>query len=140
MPDTKRSRWHVCLSLTVPVLGLLVAGPYVYRAAHPSRADGPATLAEVVRIADEVGLHHASDRKDGVLLHTVVLAEAPVSAGQACLLRVGDPHHPCWIGRVTVARGWKSRIDNHVPGHSAVWGEMFVFGDPAVIDKLVSRE
>src|SRR5690349_15936242 len=99
-----------CLALGLGLeFGLLYGG----RAWSPPTPDGPATLAEVARLAEHVGLYARSDRCDGTVLNRLIVSDRPVSFRHAANLRFNNPRHPCWSGLVAVCYPWQSLAQNY---------------------------
>ena len=107
---------------------------------HAAGPPGPRTLEEVVRLAEERSLYWRGDRDDGAFTLRVVVSDAPVTQAQANLLCLGDLRLPCWRGVVAVYTPWGHYDEHLVPGYSAVWGEVVVFGDPALIRRLTGLD
>src|SRR5947209_3967039 len=99
---------------------------------HEPRRAGPQTLQEALAIVEGRGLHHASDEAGGVPVHHLIVSELPLAPERARLLRL-DPTHPCWAGTVSIRDDWRTQMPNYDPACSAVWGELFVFGDPVLV-------
>jgi hypothetical protein len=100
---------------------------------------GPRTFEEVARIAAARSLCCRSDRPGGVHFTRLVVSRTPLSLEETNLLSFGDPTRPCWRGKVAVCYPRRQYLDHLEPGHAAVWGEMLLFGDPAVIEQLTGR-
>jgi hypothetical protein len=100
---------------------------------------GPETMQEVVRVAEEKGLYFCSDRRDGEIANRLVISDRPLTCQRANFVRFNAPDHPCWIGTVALCYPWRNNMANYDPECSAVWGEMFVYGDPEIIRRLTGR-
>jgi hypothetical protein len=107
---------------------------------HAAEPPGPRTLEEVVRLAEERSLHWRGDQDDGAFRLRVVVSDAPVTQAQANLLCLGDLRLPCWRRVVAVYTPWGHSAEHLEPGYSAVWGELVVFGDPALIRRLTGLD
>jgi hypothetical protein len=116
-------------------IALFCYGPF----ASPTTPQGPATLQEVARLAEEMGLYWRSDRKDGAIKSRLVVSNRPLTAVRANLVRFNCPEHPCWVGTIAISRPWQHNISNYDPEYSVVWGDMFVYGDPEIIRRLTGR-
>jgi hypothetical protein len=128
-----RPAW-LALAVAVAVALLGVLG---HRWARPSR--GPRTLEEVARLAESLSLEWRSDREDGGISQRLVISEKPLTQARANLLCFGDPTLPCWRGTVAASTPWVVYSDHLGSGHAVVWGEVLLFGDPALIRKLTAR-
>jgi hypothetical protein len=96
----------------------------------------PRTIQEAVVIANSKELCCISDEPDGIPHVILVVSETPLTWAEAASLRVNSPKHPGWRG-VTKIQGSRSvAAENYDPTCSAVWGSLFVYGDPEVIRKL----
>jgi hypothetical protein len=104
------------------------------RSAPPA---GPRSLEEVARLAADMGLHYRSDRLNGELACRLVVSNWPITHERANSVRFGEADHPCWQGTVAVSTPWHCFGRYGDPDHGVVWGEVFLFGDPALIRALV---
>ena len=114
---------------------LVLALASEHRRASPS---GPQSIAEVARIADELGLHHRSDPLSGEVRNRLVISDRPASWERVNNVRFGLPEHPCWRGTVAASTPWRCFARYCDPDHGVIWGEVFLYGDPALIRKLVA--
>jgi hypothetical protein len=121
-------------------VGLAAALALFAPAAGPGRDEpppGPRTLDEVTQVADRLGLHYQSDRADGRTDGRLVLSDRPLTWERAGYLRWEDPGHRCWAGTVAVdARA--HNLDCPAGEHAAQWGDVVLFGDPALIGRLLA--
>jgi hypothetical protein len=133
------SRNGVCALLGICAVGLAtfslrhwIQGPV---------ATGPRTLEEAASLAKERGLFWRSGTKDGSLpASAIVVGTRPVTWERANGIRFNDgPHHPCWQDTVIVYSGWRGFAAGADPFVSLVWGELFVYGDRRVIEKLTGQ-
>jgi hypothetical protein len=101
------------------------------------RRSHPQTMCDAVEIAETLGLYHCSDALGGHLYARVIISELPLSWERAAGISLRC-NHPCLLGAVAVYydphRHWANA--NYVPGYSAIWGDLFIFGDPWLIEKL----
>lgn len=112
---------------------LLMASPLVRSV---QRRGGPEMLEDAAEIAGAQGLYCASDSVGGFLSTRLVVSETPLSWHRAART-VLDPKHPSMAGTVAVYYKRPGMVEcNYDPSCSAVWGELFVFGDPRLIHKL----
>ena len=99
---------------------------------------GPESPEEVIAIAQRLGLHCCTDCADGRLEHTLYVSYLPIPWREANALCLRDPRHPSWGGRVAVRRVEKGfAAVNVVPGYTAFWGNLFLYGDPTLVEQLV---
>jgi hypothetical protein len=101
------------------------------------RRSHPQTLYDAVEIAEALGLYHCSDALAGRLNSRVIISELPLTWERAAGTPL-HPDHPCLVWTVAVYydpnRQWADA--NYVPAYSAIWGDLFIFGDPRLIEKL----
>jgi hypothetical protein len=98
---------------------------------------GPKSLDEVVQIAHELKLYHRYVGGPGSCCVVVtakephrVLWEGP---------RLNNPRHQFWNGTVAIYTLAHQMWGNYDPACSLVWGDLFVYGDPDVIEMLTGR-
>jgi hypothetical protein len=123
----------VCLGVTALAVlpGLWFWQPAA--ASHP----GPRSLDEAVAIAARAGFCCRGDTETGVPDGRLVISELPLTWQRANGVRLSDPYHPCWAGTVAVyARRGSFNQANFDPARAARWGNLFVYGDPVVIQQL----
>ncbi len=99
-------------------------------------APGPQSLGDALAIADALGFYHGTDDARNVPTTRIVVSDFPVTRDRAGRLRVNVPHHPCWHGTVAVFRGPQQMYGNYDPHCSVFWGDLFVYGDPVLIERL----
>jgi hypothetical protein len=126
--------------LTVVLSGIAVCllSLFIYRGGEQA----PDTLAEIQRLALQRGLHCRSATLDGSLGYRLIVSEQPLSFERVNGLRFGMPFDRCWEGTVAVSypsRSWAIEFRLSEPGRAARWGRLFLFGDPAVIRKLIGQ-
>jgi hypothetical protein len=100
------------------------------------RRAGPRTFDDVIAIAEPFGLYYASDDIGGIPKGRLVLSRLPLTCDRAARVRINVPQHPCWIGTVAVYTTAAQMAPNYDPTCSVFWGEMFVYGDPALVELL----
>jgi hypothetical protein len=49
------------------------------------------------------------------------------------------PERYCWSGTVAVYFSKSAYSANYDPEHSAFWGQLFLYGDPAIIRSLMEH-
>jgi hypothetical protein len=127
------------LAFALAVLTLALTLPHC--GAPPTSAAGPQTMDDVLAAAAALELHHAYPAAPDAVSVSVVLSTTPLDYRQAMSCRVGDPDHPCWVGRVLAVEGPKglAGVNDAPPGMSAVWGRFWLFGDPDLIRQLLAR-
>jgi hypothetical protein len=100
---------------------------------------GPDSMEEVLLAVQERGLYCRSDRGDGVVTHRLIISDQPVSLYRANLIRFGDPQHYCWYRLAAVTWPARSNLGNYDPDYSVIWGDMLVYGDPVILQKLTGQ-
>ena len=124
--------------LVIAVLGFgtltPLAAPLYYNIQQRS---APRTLEDAVRIVEAEGLFWQADARDGPPSGRIVVSEVPISWERASWTYL-DPRNPRLVGSVAVYYDPNRTLarDNYLPGLSAVWGDLFVVGDPHLIEKL----
>jgi len=101
---------------------------------------GPHTLQDAGRIAESLGLFHRSDTAEGVPTCRLIVSETPLTFERAGAIVLREPTHPSLLGTVAVYSGAHAMGMNYDPTCSAIWGDLFVYGDPAVILKLLNAD
>ena len=96
----------------------------------------PQTIHEARVIAHSKDLYCISDEPGGIPRCILVVSELPLTREEAGGLRMNWPTHPDWRGVVKIYGDRRMVLWNHDQTCSVVWGELFVYGDPAVIQKL----
>jgi hypothetical protein len=100
----------------------------------------PRTLVEAATAAEARGLYWRSIAEDGSLrTSAIVVSTQPVTWERANSIRVNHPNNPCWHGTIVVYTCGRQLSMNADPSMSMVWGELFLYGDPRVIEKLTGR-
>jgi hypothetical protein len=99
---------------------------------------GPVSLQEVRQIASSLGLHHRSDTANGEVTIRLVVSASPLMWERANSLHFGCPAHPCWQDTVAVCAPWQKYLFYADPDHGVVWGNVFLYGDPALIRALTA--
>jgi hypothetical protein len=121
-------------------VGLCTTGMILALGLWPLRPDtkrqGPRTLEEAMAAADKLGLYRLADETEGALNRRLVVSESPLTRERAAQLRLNDFRGHRWIGTATIYTGWESMMPNFDPACSAVWGNLFIYGDPDVIRRL----
>ena len=123
----------------LPVLFLIIALGIFLNFAQCTKIPeltSPQSFEEAKEIAKKIGLHCRSDRKDGALGFRLLVSEAPLPPERDHLLRFGSREESekgrlNWLGVVAVYHPWNFDSDLATP-----WGKLFVYGDPAMIEKL----
>lgn len=100
----------------------------------------PKSLDEVAQTATNLGLHHRSDALSGEVQIRLVISTRPLTFERANSLKLGTPNHPCWQNTVAACSPWHDYLYLVDPDHGVVWGEVFLFGDPALIRTLTAGE
>jgi hypothetical protein len=127
----------------LPMIGCVAATTLLLALCHslsPGRnaPAGPKSLHEAAQIANALGLHHRSDIFNGEVTCRLIISTTPLTFERANCMHIGDPDHPCWHGTVAVCAAWKDYRYLADPDHGVVWGEVFLYGDPALIRLLTA--
>jgi hypothetical protein len=132
-------RRHLVPFATFAAAALVVFALYRagYLAEH-TRPPGPRDLEEVGRIAQALGLHCRTDVRDGSYGCRLIVSEEPLSFERANQRQFGEIDHPSWRGTVAACVPPRAYRDYVHPEHGVHWGDVFLFGDPAVIRKLTT--
>lgn len=124
------------LTTVAIVLGGVLALTAGLLASGLRRPPGPRTLPEAIAVVEARGLYWVSDEPGGIPGARVTVSDRPLTAMQARCIRLKDPQHPAWLGTVAIFTNWRANLPNYDPACSAIWGELFVYGDPRVIGDL----
>jgi len=117
---------------------LLLACSYSLSLVANSPLEGPKSLHEVGQIASSLGLHHRSDIASGMVTFRLVVSARPLTFERANGMKIGFPAHPCWQDSVAVCYPWQKYRHYTDPDHGVVWGDVFLYGDPALIRTLTA--
>jgi hypothetical protein len=98
----------------------------------------PESLDDLADIADALGLFHRSDLASGEVTGRLVVSDRPVTFERASQVRIGVPDHPCWHGTVAATEPSNAYVLERDTEHQVVWGSVCVYGDPALIRKLMT--
>ncbi len=119
----------VVCALAASALGLAIA-----HGAHGRHR--PATIAEVQQAAEQAGLFYGRAR--GVVTGLrLLVARTPVRTEQVLNAELIDLDRPFWIGRVLVLARGKTPFALALPRPTAQWGDMDLYGDPALVRELM---
>ncbi len=107
--------------------------------ARPSeaRSASPRQMEDVIKIAQNLGLHYRGDREDGQVQIRLLISASPLTWERANTLVVGRRVGSDWVGTVAVIQGL--RAFPLVSHDMTVWGEFLIYGDPALIKKLTGQ-
>jgi hypothetical protein len=92
----------------------------------------PRTLAEAAQVAEQLSLFC---RVDGVEGGRLIVSETPLTQKRCAEARL-DPRYSGWRGTIAVYPNWQTMMPMYDPMCSAVWGELFLYGDPRLIAKV----
>jgi hypothetical protein len=118
--------------------GFLLACYYSHPLVVKSPPAGPKSLQEVTQIASSLGLHHRSDIASGELTIRLIVSARPLTFERANSMHFDNPSHPCWQDTVAVSAPWRQYLYLAHPDHGVVWGDVFIYGDPALIRTLTA--
>jgi hypothetical protein len=127
----RRLRLAAALAALAAILVLSAVDLYARLIARP-----PTTLAEVEARAEAAGLRLLHTSISGVHERAVLVSVDPLRALPQ--LRVNDPAHPAWLGRLLVTDYGDSGIGCADPPSRAAWGRLHVFGDPRLIARIAT--
>jgi len=109
----------------------------------PHKAVGPASIEDVTAIASALRLHCLGSPSEATPQSTVMVSAEPLSSERLGRLRMHDPDFDRWRGVVSISLGSHERMhSNFDPAHPerfALWGKVFVYGDPELIAKLLAH-
>jgi hypothetical protein len=131
-----RTKWFLYSVLS----GGLVLQIAVFLRYGPRTPAGPQSLQDAARLVEEEGLYWMSPHRSNEMRERLIVSDRPVSWEQANLVRFSAPQHPCWRGVVALCYPAHSYLMNYDADHSAVWGKLFVYGDPELIQRLICRD
>jgi hypothetical protein len=117
---------------------LMLAFGYSLTPGRKAPPPGPKSLHEAGQIARTLGLHHRSDILTGEVTFRLIISTEPVTFELANGLHFGDINNPCWQNTVAACVPWNAYPYLADPANGVVWGEVFLFGDPALIRTLTT--
>jgi hypothetical protein len=129
-----QSQWLRFCGIVVAVLIVGLAGRSVFRARLAST--GPESLEEAARAAEGLGLFCRSDSFDGSIGSRLIVSTAPLTHERAGSMGLREPNHRCWLGTVAVYRNWRKMHVERDTAYSALWGDLLVYGDPDLVERL----
>jgi hypothetical protein len=120
----------------------------------PGATPGPRDMGEVRRIAESIGLFCRTDARDETVnqkliisapAHTwneaisrkLIISTRPVTFEQAARVHFGRIDNPWWNGTVVACIPGSMHRDQLDPEYGILCGEVFLYGDPAVVRQLV---
>ena len=124
--------------VTAAVVALLTLA-YALRSTTQPGSSAPQTVDDMIRIAEELGLHHRSDCQSGSVSDRLVISDQPLTFERANLVW-GDLDHPCWTGTVAACTPWRGYTAYCDGEHGVVFGRVFLYGDPALIRRLIAGQ
>ncbi len=107
--------------------------------------EGERTLRDkVIAVADTLQLHWVGDGPQDRPQCKLILSEMPIRAERQARLNIHQPAFAAWHGTVAVYVGQPRMVqlncDPEHPERVALWCGSFVYGDPALIERLRSCE
>ena len=134
-------------SLVAACAGILVLAVACkqYRAAASSlqTRPGPQSLGEVIQLAKGMQLHCRSDSRAGYPTGKVFLSEWPLSYENTQRLHMHGSDDRPWIGTVAACLHaeelYSMNYDPEYPERTALWGSLFLYGDPVLIRHLMEQ-
>ncbi len=124
--------------LALAVGGAIAVALPLYSLVRHSPPPAPRNLQQVARIAASLGLHYRSDIKTGEITIRLIISDRPVSFARANSIQISDPSRPCWHGTVAACGDGQS-LPYLVDGeHGVLWGNILLYGDPALIRQLMA--
>ena len=104
--------------------------------------EGPATIDEAARCAQSRQLQVYGYYPNGELGATCVVSEKPLSTVQRGDLWMHSPDFARWAGAAVISTGGRmmleANFDPAFPERFALWGDLFIYGDPEVIQRLTA--
>ena len=136
--DLSPANWGFRVLMGICLIGL-AALSLGLRVPDADRAS-PRTLVEAATAAEARGLCWRSTAQDGSLnAGSIVVSTRPVTWEHTNGIRVNDAKHSCWHETIVIYSSGAQLLMNSDPSVSMVWGELFVYGDPRLIEKLTGR-
>jgi hypothetical protein len=109
----------------------------------PHKTVGPASIEDVTPIASALRLHWLGSPSVATSQSNVIISEEPLTHERLDCLHLHHPDFGRWRGVVSISlHGRKRMASNFDPAHPerfALWGELFVYGDPELIAKLLDH-
>jgi hypothetical protein len=143
------SRWcQIALGgvISCSVFGLFsLLSPSAASPVQPPIVAGPTKTAQVIAAAEASGLHWDSDPPGkGPRCTTLYISTTPLTDERREVLWMHTRSLETWRGVVRVGIGdCDGFFDNFDPNrheHFALWGEMFLYGDPELIARLLASQ
>ncbi len=131
-----RRDWSALLVCGAAAALILVLCSLARRSLSPQQ--GPHTVHQFARMADDLGLYHRSDMQSGRVISRLIVSDRPLTYRRANSLRLGDPDHECWNGTVAVTSEGQTLAYLCDGEHGVLWGNMLLYGDPALIRQLMA--
>ena len=129
-----------CVCILVMVLA---CKHYRASASSPQARPGPRSLNDVIQLAEAMQLHYRSDAQAGYPTGKVFLSEWPVSYEGIQKLHMHGQDDRNWIGTVAVSLDgeelYSLNYDPEHPDRTALWGSLFLYGDPVLIRQLMEQ-
>jgi hypothetical protein len=133
----------------IPFATMIVAAAFLgsrLSEAAPAPADpaGPTCPEDLLPVAAALGLHSARDGTSPGPAHKICVSERPDINELQTDLTVHAAHFGRWKGTVALYRAsfegcrpmYTSNWDEDHPERYGSWGQLFVYGDPALIARL----
>ena len=105
-----------------------------FAASMRSSNSPPTSLTDVALLAEQKGLH-CTDGRMRLPSNRIIISSSPLNSDEAAAVNIVAPR----AGTVSCYLKAKDMSVNYDPAHSMVWGNVFVYGDPAVISVLTGN-
>ena len=125
-----RAELLACALLVLGLGALLVPGMV---------AGGSPRLDDVVRTSGGLGLYAYRFGTMDVSAGGVLLSETPLDEGQRVNIRMTQPPGPYWIGKVFVYDNGTAGVSICSPEPTERWGDLYLFGDPELIERIAEE-
>jgi hypothetical protein len=123
---------HIVIAFLAPFALVLVGLPLAIQYWN----GGPNSIAEVVAQAEKRGLYCTVVPYNDPDCRRVIISAMPLDEDEAASVNLSLPH----TGTASCYVNWECARIHHNPAHSLFWGDMFVHGDPAVINLLTGSK
>ena len=119
-----RFNYYVILLLVLAFMGLTFAAASTYNSS-------PKSLADVAVLAEQKGLYWV-DGRVRLPSNRIIISTRPLEPEEAAAVNIAVPRK----GMASCYLKLRHMSVHYDPANSIVWGDVFLYGDPAVISAL----